>query len=161
MDFPRRKLRVLMCFHVSVLVGRGCVINTSGLFIRCVMSEEYPQAEALEDDDLLPEIVKPKSKQHLIHDLHVSEIEIQTPRAPAPVFHDTAIENHIDDDLAQINVSLRNLNNTWKAVRCVEHVVALSREIRGTLSDRRKLANKQLGHSEGIGGKGPIWQIPD
>lgn len=72
-------------------------------------------------------------------------VEVLDLPSPAPVFHNTPDEAQINDDLRQVNLIIKNLQNSWKAVRTVEQHIALARAITEQLERRRKLANKQLG----------------
>lgn len=87
------------------------------------------------------------------------KLSLQIPNRPAPVFHDTPLENHIDNDLSLMNTGLNNLAESWKAVRSLQDACQLQGAINNALQVRRKLANKQLGTERNSDSRGVIYHI--
>lgn len=113
------------------------------------------------DDEDLPIELPTRSIPILTPDGSRIQTKISKPRKPAPVFHDTPIEAHIDDDLGLVNHNINNIIEGWTAVRTVEQNLASARELGNQLQLRRKLANKQLGANNVAPMKGVIYHVDD
>lgn len=129
--------------------------------------EEYPVVlEEDEEDQFVESLDEPipvpeKQQKIMLPNGNTIKVAIKKPDTPAPVFHDTPLENQIDDDLSAVNINIENLRNMWSAVRTVEQAINLANAYSKQLAERRKLANKQLGVKEDKSGKGDIYYVPD